>query len=182
MFKQYRYAYYFSFYWKVHMKFLNLLYVCNYSKYFRTIVKSTYLLFSSHEVLNDQFIQERINCTKNPQLSIETGRWNEILINDRINIELTLPIANEFYFVFKMQGTSIFAWKEVFSFSISWIKCEKLLWNLRTVYFTKPVTVLHSQMKKYFTFLFSKNSCMFAPCLTYELQPMLNMFLSSFVN
>lgn len=99
LFKQYRYAYYFSFYWKVHMKFLNLLYVCNYSKYFRTIVKSTYLLFSSHEVLNDQFIQERINCIKNPQLSIETGRWNEILINDRNNIELTLPIANEFYFV-----------------------------------------------------------------------------------
>lgn len=150
-------------------------------KILRTIVKSTYLLHSSHEILNDQFIQERVNCIKNPQLSIETGRWNEILINNRNNIELTLPIANEFYFVFKMQGTSIFAWKEVFSFLFHGSNVKRYSENLRTIYFMKPVTVLHSQMKKCFTFLFSKNSCMFAPCLTYELQPMLNMFLSSFV-
>lgn len=164
------------------MKFLNLLYVCNYSKYFRTIVKSTYLLYSSHEILNDQFIQERINCIKNQQLSIETGRWNEILINNRNNIELTLPIANEFYFVFKMQGTSIFAWKEVFSFFISWIKCEKLLWKFTNCLFHEACNSFAFPNEKVLYFFVFKNCCMFAPCLTYELQPMLNMFLSSFVN
>lgn len=95
--KRYRHAYYFWFYWKVHIKFLYLLYLCNHSKYFRKIVKSTYLLHSSHKILNDQFIQERINGIKNPQLSIETGRWNKILINtcNRNNIEITLRFTGK---------------------------------------------------------------------------------------